>query len=80
LVTENITWAVLAAEAMDLMIEAVEKVGNNAEAIKDYITALSAQQPKSGYFGDYYFDDTRTAEGLGFLVYEIQDGQLVAVE
>ncbi|MDR0370075.1 MAG: hypothetical protein LBH96_06355, partial [Candidatus Peribacteria bacterium] len=38
LVTENITWAVLAAEAMDLMIEAVEKVGNNAEAIKDYIT------------------------------------------
>jgi hypothetical protein len=35
---------------------------------------------KAGYFGDYYFNDTRTAEGLGFFVYEIQDGQLIAVE
>jgi hypothetical protein len=65
---------------MDLTLEAIERVGNNAEAIKNYITALSAQQPKSGYFGDYYFDDTRTAVGLGFLVYEIQDGQLVALQ
>jgi hypothetical protein len=35
---------------------------------------------KSGYFGDYYFNEERTAEGLGFLVYEIQNGELIAVE
>jgi hypothetical protein len=35
---------------------------------------------KTGYFGDYYFNEARTAEGLGFLVYEIQDGELVAVK
>jgi ABC-type branched-subunit amino acid transport system substrate-binding protein len=71
---------ILGAEVMDLTIEAIEKVGNNAEAIKDYFTALDEQKQKSGYFGEYYFNDERTAEGLGFLVYELQDGELVAVE
>jgi ABC-type branched-subunit amino acid transport system substrate-binding protein len=38
---------VLSAEAMDLTIEAIETVGNNAEAIKDYFTALNSQHQKS---------------------------------
>jgi hypothetical protein len=41
---------------------------------------LNAQNPKSGYFGNYYFTPERNAEGLGFLIYEIQNGKLVAVE
>ncbi|MDR0607768.1 MAG: hypothetical protein LBG52_05500 [Candidatus Peribacteria bacterium] len=64
---------------MDLTLEAIEQVGNNAEAIKEYITALSPENAKQGYFGDYYFTPERNAEGLGFLIYEIQEGALVAV-
>jgi ABC-type branched-subunit amino acid transport system substrate-binding protein len=62
LVTSNQVWGVLEAEAMALIIEAIEKVGNNAEAIKDYLTAFNADNLKSGYFGDYYFTPERNAE------------------
>jgi hypothetical protein len=79
-IQSDVLWFVLGAEVMNLTLEAIEKVGDNAEAIKDYVTALHPENKKSGYFGDYYFTSDRNAEGLGFLVYEIQDGQLVAVE
>jgi hypothetical protein len=71
---------VLSAEAMDLTLEALQNVGNNAEAIKDYFTAFNPEKKKSGYFGDYYFNKERTVEGLDFLVYELQDGELIIVE
>jgi hypothetical protein len=71
---------ILEAEAMDLTLTALQEAGNNAEAIKTYFTALNEKNKKSGYFGDYYFTSERTAEGLGFLVYEIQNGKLVEVK
>jgi hypothetical protein len=71
---------ILGAEVMNLTLDAIDHVGNTAEAIKDYVTALNANNPKHGYFGEYYFSPERNAEGLGFLIYEIQDGALVAIE
>jgi hypothetical protein len=70
----------LDAEAMQLAIDAIQAVGNDATAIKDYITSFNASHLKMGYFGDYYFNAERTAEGLGFLIYEFQDGNLVALQ
>jgi hypothetical protein len=69
----------LDAEAMHLAIEAIQTVGNNAEAIKDYLTALNPNNLQAGYFGDYYFNAERTVEGLGFLIYAFQDGNLIAI-
>jgi hypothetical protein len=70
---------ILEAEAMHLVLDALTAVGNDATAIKEYITALTSEHTRTGYFGDYYFDQGRTVAGLGFLVYELQDGNLVAV-
>ncbi|MDR0651508.1 MAG: hypothetical protein LBG59_09235 [Candidatus Peribacteria bacterium] len=69
----------LDAEAIQLAIDAIQTVGNDAEAIKNYINSFNVSHLKSGYFGEYYFNDERTAEGLGFLVYEFQNGELVAL-
>jgi ABC-type branched-subunit amino acid transport system substrate-binding protein len=62
----------LDAEAMQIVLEAIATVGNDATAIKDYLTSFTPTHLKSGYFGDYYFNEERTAEGLGRLIYEFQ--------
>ena len=70
-------FSVLEADAMSLAIDAIKQVGNNGESIKNYFTSFDAKNPRKWYFGDYYFTPQRDAHGLNFLVYEIQDWQLV---
>ncbi|MFZ2150519.1 MAG: ABC transporter substrate-binding protein [Candidatus Absconditicoccaceae bacterium] len=70
-------FSVLEADAMSLAIKAIVKAGNDGTAIKDYFTSFNSDSQIKGYFGNYYFTPQRDAHGLSFLVYEIQDGQLV---
>lgn len=70
-------FSVLEADAMSLAIQAIVKVGNDWTVIKDYFTSFNSNKPINGYFWDYYFTPQRDAYGLSFLVYEIQDWQLV---
>ena len=69
--------AVLEGDAMQLTLDAVKKVGNDGEKIKNYFTSYTSANPRKGYFWDYYFTPERDAHGLNFLVYEMKDGKLV---
>jgi hypothetical protein len=41
-----VLWLILGAEVMNLTLQAIDNVGNDATAIKDYVTALTATTPK----------------------------------
>jgi len=70
-------FSVLEADAMSLAIDAIVAVGNDWTAIKDYFTSFNNKNKIKWYFGNYYFTPQRDAHWLSFLVYEIQDWQLV---
>lgn len=74
------TFVVLWADAAELMAEAIEEVGYDATAVRDYIAGFNAESPRSSLVGDFYFDENGDGQGLEFVVKEAKDGELVAVE
>ena len=55
-VKSNPVFVILDAESLQLTIDAITMVGNDANAIREYIAAYDSENPRNGLFGDYYFD------------------------
>lgn len=55
-INSSSVFVVLEADAMQLAIDAVKKVGNDGTAIKDYIASFGPQKTISGLLGNYYFN------------------------
>lgn len=70
-------FVVIDADAMQLAINAIKKVGNNADAVRNYIAGFTANKPIAGLLGKYYFNDTNDGQWLKFAVKTFADGKLV---
>ncbi len=70
-------FVIIEADAMQLAMNSIKKVGNNAEKIKAYIDSFSSAKPIAGLLGKYYFNDTNDGQGLQFAVKTFADGKLV---
>jgi hypothetical protein len=72
-VKSNPTFVVLDAESLQLAIDAITAVGNDANAIREFVAAYNAESPRDGLFGDYYFNRAGDGQGLRFVVQQMQD-------
>jgi len=79
-VKSNPVFVILDAESLQLTIDAITMVGNDANAIREYIAAYDSENPRNGLFGDYYFDRDWDGQGLRFVVQQMQDWELIPVE
>ena len=79
-ISSSPVFVVIEADAMQLAINAIKKVGNNAEKIRAYIDSFSSAKPIAGLLGKYYFNDTNDGQGLKFAVKTFADGKLVDFE
>jgi len=79
-VKSNPTFVVLDAESLQLAIDAITAVGNDANAIREFVAAYNAESPRDGLFGDYYFNRAGDGQGLRFVVQQMQDWGLISVE
>ena len=66
---------VLLGEATQLIVDTVNKVGNNGDAIAKSIHAIDKDHARNGIFGSYYFDGS-DAQALNFVVRTAKDGKL----
>lgn len=64
-------------EAIALAIDALL---HNAENPVEYLQQITAQNPRNGYFGEYYFDAEGDAVGLQFFVNKVVGNELVIAE
>lgn len=72
-VKSNPTFVVLDAESLQLAIDAITMVGNDANAIREYIASYTQENPRDGLFGQYYFNRDGDGQGLSFIVQQIQN-------
>lgn len=79
-VKSNPTFVVLGAESLQLAIDAISMVGNDANAIREFVAAYDMENLRDGLFGDYYFDRAGDGQGLRFVVQQMQNGELIPVE
>lgn len=79
-VKSNPTFVVLDAESLQLAIDAITMVGNDANAIREYIASYTQENPRDGLFGQYYFNRDGDGQGLSFIVQQIQNWVAVWVE
>jgi len=70
-------FAVLEAESLDLVLDGIKANGYNATKVKQYLDSFTANNPRDGFFGKYYFSPERSAVGLNFLAYQIKNGKAV---
>lgn len=66
---------VLLGEATRLIIDTVNTVGNDGDAIATSIHSIDRSHARNGIFGSYYFDGS-DAQALNFVVRTVQDGKL----
>lgn len=74
------TWAALTYDALGMVVEAVEKVGEDRKAIRDYLAAIDT--PEEGYAGITgltYFDEHGDCVKPAY-VKRVKDGKFVAAE
>lgn len=76
-INSSSVFVVLEADAMQLAIDAVKKVGNDGTAIKDYIASFGPQKTISGLLGSYYFNSKWDGQGLQFAIKKFTDGKLI---
>jgi hypothetical protein len=70
----------LEGEGLSLILDTVAQVGKDKEAIKKTWDSITTSNPRHGLFGSYYFDENGDAIGLEFVLQQIQNGEIVAVE
>jgi len=70
----------LLADSADLLIDAISEVGTDAEAVKNYISGFTQENPRVSLIGDFWFDAEGDGQWLQFVVKEARDGVLVEVE
>lgn len=68
-------FVVLFGEATGLIIETINQVGNDGDAIAKKISEISKANPRNGIFGSYYFDGS-DAQALTFVIRTAKDGKL----
>jgi len=76
----NMFYDVLLAEWLSLTLDAVKNVWYDADAIKNYFNSFNSSNQRDGYFGKYYFSPERDAVGLNFVIYQVNNGELTAIE
>ncbi len=76
-ISSSPVFVVIEADAMQLAINAIKKVGNNAEKIRAYVDWFSSAKPIAGLLGKYYFNETNDGQGLQFAVKTFAGGKLV---
>ena len=67
-------------EAVDVVLSAILDGNTNAAGIKSYLGNITAKNKRSGYIGDYYFDENGDGQWLEFVVNQVVDGKLVPLE
>lgn len=67
-------------EAVDLVLDAIKDGNTTASDIKSYLGNITAKNKRSGYIGDYYFDENGDGQWLEFVVNQVVDGKLVPLE
>jgi uncharacterized protein YaaQ len=45
----NATFIICDADALDLAVDAISEVGNEAEAVLSYLQGITAETPRDGY-------------------------------
>lgn len=74
------TWAALTYDAVDMIVKAIEKVGENREAIRDHLASINS--PEKGYNGITgltYFDENGDCTKPAY-VKIVKNGQFVPAE
>lgn len=66
---------VLLGEATKLIVDTVNKVGSDGDAIAEYIKGITENNPRNGTFGPYYFVGS-DAQALQFVIRTAKDGKL----
>lgn len=66
----------LSYDAMGVLAEAIENVGTEGTAIRDYLYSLDGYD---GVIGTFSFDDNGDVEGLSYALKEVQDGVFVKI-
>ncbi len=69
--------AALAYDATRLLVEAIETVGDDREAVRDYLAALAARNGYPGVTGSIRFDEKGDLVGRGALITRAERGSLV---
>ena len=76
-VTSDPYLTVLEWETFLTALDAITNKWNNSELIKNYIYSFNANNLRDGLFWWYYFSSEREAVGLEYLIYEIQNWELI---
>lgn len=79
-INSSSVFVVLEADAMQLAIDAIKEVGNNGEAIKQYVSSFGSQHTITGLLGHYYFNNKGDGQGLAFAIKKFADGKLIELK
>ncbi|MFZ2150522.1 MAG: ABC transporter substrate-binding protein [Candidatus Absconditicoccaceae bacterium] len=70
----------LEAEGLSLVIDTIQKVGNDPTAISIALDKINSSNPREGLFGKYYFDNNGDALGLDFVLQSIINGETQIIQ
>ena len=70
---------ILEWEWISLLLDIIEKEWDNADAAKKYINELNEDNQRDGLFGNYHFGSANQAIWMKYLIYEIQDWEIVPI-
>lgn len=73
-------FTVFAADSLDLLAEAIEEVGVDGAAIKDYIATYTVDNQRNKYVSGFYFNEFGDGQGIPFTLVTFKDGELTTVE
>jgi len=55
------TFVLLDKEGIDLVLDAIKAGNRDSESLKKYFETITKENPRDGYFGEYYFDENGDA-------------------
>gem|GEM_PF-3771752 len=61
------------------MLDAITSGHRDSESIKSYFSSFDINNPRDGYFGEYYFDANGDAIGLEYMMQQYRNGEWLPV-
>jgi len=74
------TFVLLDKEGIDLVLDAIKAGNRDSESLKKYFETITKENPRDGYFGEYYFDENGDALWLKYVMHQYQSGEWKEIE